>query len=198
MIGKLFSGKKGKRSAREPQSDRELTIDDLITLERYEDAADALKARIKRQPKDLHAHLRMAEVQLALNSAVKAIDEYVFVADSYADDGFFDKAIALLSKAQRLAPADVSLLKRIERYKAMKLMEQRRGLAVEGLKANKTTAHLSAANSALQLELLWNKIVKCSVVRELDGIALRKLFQTVHMLNLKNGQNLVADGDDQP
>ena len=42
----------------------------------------------------------------------KALDEYVFVADSQADDGFFDKALAVIGKAVRLAPGDEAFAQR--------------------------------------------------------------------------------------
>ena len=45
----------------------------------------------------------------------KAVDEFGFVAEEYAQDGFHDKGIALLSKAQKLAPLDQSIRFKIER-----------------------------------------------------------------------------------
>ena len=110
----------GRRKRPADPEDREMTIEDLITLERYDEAEEKLRARLKLVPKDLHAHLRLAEVQLELGNLAKALDEYVFVADSQADDGFYDKAVAILSKAAKLAPGDEMLPKRLDKYRQMK------------------------------------------------------------------------------
>ena len=88
------------------------TIDDLIVLERYEEAADRLREKLEANPQDLHSHLKLAEVYTELRQLDRAVDEYAFVADEYAQDGFYDKGIALLARASKLAPADVSLRER--------------------------------------------------------------------------------------
>ncbi len=195
MLKNIF-GRKKKRP--EAESDRELTIEDLVTLERYEEAQERLKARLKVVPKDLHAHLRLAEVHVALKDVQKALDEYVFVADSQADDGFFDKAIAILGKAIRLAPGDEMLPKRIEKYRHLKRLEKRRQLAVEGLLSNKTTAAQTAGNRKLEVELLWNKIAKSHLVGELSAVNLKKLFSVMEMMRAKEGKKLAEAGSELP
>ncbi len=194
MIKNIFGRKK---KPIEPQ-DRELTIEDLITLERYDEAYDQLKARLKLVPKDLHAHLRLAEVHLALKNVQKALDEYVYVADSQADDGFFDKAIAILGKAIRLAPGDEMLPKRIEKYRHMKRLEKRRQLAVEGLLSNKTTQAQTAGNRKLEVELLWNKIAKSHLVAKLSAVNLKKLFSVMQMDRIKTDTVLAKAGTSGP
>ena len=184
MLKKLF-GKKGKKEG--DGVERELTIDDLITLERYDEALQQLQVRVKQYPKDLHAHLRIAEVYVALKNVTKALDEYGFVADSYADDGFYEKAIALLGKAARLAPGDDMIPRRIERYRRAKLLEHRRSLAIEGLKRNPSTEAGSQGNSAVQIQLLWNKIARSHLVERLDGEQLKRLFSVVEMVKTKGG-----------
>ncbi len=188
----------GRRKRPVDVDDRELTIEDLVTLERYDEAHDQLKARLKLVPKDLHAHLRLAEVYLALKNVQKALDEYVYVADSQADDGFFDKAIAILGKAIRLAPGDEMLPKRIEKYRYMKRLEKRRQLAVEGLLANKTTQARSAGNRKLEVELLWNKIAKSHLVGKLSAVNLKKLFSVMQMARIKQDKRLAEAGSSLP
>ena len=185
MLKKMF----GRKRPADPE-DRELTIEDLITLERYEEAAEKLKERLKMVPKDLHAHLRLAEVHVALKNVAKALDEYVFVADSHADDGFFDKAIAVLGKAVRLAPGDDMLPKRIEKYRHLKRLEKRRQLAVEGLLNNKSTRAQTAGNYKLEVELLWNKIAKSHLVGKLSAENLKKLFSVMKMERARPGKVL--------
>ena len=194
MIKKMF----GRRKRPADPEDREMTIEDLITLERYEEAEEKLMARVKLVPKDLHAHLRLAEVRLALKNLPKALDEYVFIADSHADDGFFDKAIAILSKAAKLAPGDEMLPKRIEKYRHMKQLEKRRHLAVEGLLSNKSTRAQTAGNFKLEVELLWNKIAKSHLVQQLGAVNLKKLFSVMQMMRAKEGMVLVEEGSAEP
>ena len=189
-LKKMFGRKKNKPDGDE----KELTIEDLVTLERYEEAEEKLKERLKNFPKDLHAHLRLADVYVSLKNVGKALDEYVFVADSHAEDGFFDKGIALLSKAAKLAPGDDMLPRRIEKYKRLKMLEKRRQFAVKGLMANKTTGASTAANSAIQVEILWNKIVKSHLVEQLPAQNLEKLFSVMEMCKTETGEVLADDG----
>ena len=193
MLKKMFGRKKKADS-----SDRELTIEDLVTLERYEEAAEKLKARLKLAPKDLHAHLRLAEVYLALKELPKALGEYTFVADSHADDGFFDKAIAVLSKAAKLAPADEKLPQQIEKYRYMKRLEKRRQLAVEGLLNNKSTRAQTAGNYKLEVELLWNKIAKSHLVDKLSAENLKRLFSVMKLMRVRQGKTLAESSSALP
>lgn len=188
----------GRKSKAPPSDSKELTVEDLVTLERYAEAEEMLRQRVKSFPKDLYAHLKLAEVHVALKNVGKALDEFVFVADSYADDGFFDKSIALLSKAARLVPGDDMIPRRIERYQTLKRLEKVRQYAVKGLLANKTTGVSTAGNSKLQVELLWNKIAKSHLVMKLDGSIIQKLFSVMEMVNTKTGQVLADAGSSYP
>lgn len=195
VLNKLF----GKKPAGGNQSkEAELTLEDLIALERYEEAAEMLRQRLKMFPKDLHAHLKLAEVYVSLKNAAKALDEYLFVADVLADDGFFDKGIAIVQKAAKLAPGDDQIPRRLERYKNMKVMERRRDLAIEGLMANKSTGVHTAGNTQLQMQLLWNKIAKSPIVARIEPEQLKKLFSVMEMTKLKAGDWLVRAGQVEP
>ncbi len=57
MLKKLFGGRAAASPGREEHS-----IDDLIVLERYHEAIERLEARLKSNPRDLHSHLKLAEV----------------------------------------------------------------------------------------------------------------------------------------
>ncbi len=188
----------GRRKRQADPSDKELTIEDLITLERYEEAEEKLRERLSIVPKDLHAHLRLAEVQVALKNVSKAIGEYVFVADAQADDGFFDKAIAVLSRAVKLAPGDETLPRRMEKYRHLKQLEKRRQWAVEGLLQNQTTLAQTAGNQKLEVELLWNKIAKSHLVAQLSAENLKKLFSVMTMMRAEPGRTLAERGSAVP
>lgn len=197
VLNKLF-GRSGKPAGPAKGKDAELTLEDLIALERYEEAAEMLRQRLKMFPKDLHAHLKLAEVYVSLKSAAKALDEYLFVADVLADDGFFDKGIAILQKAAKLAPGDDQIPRRLERYKNMKVLERRRDLAIEGLLANNSTGVHTAGNTQLQMQLLWNKIAKSPIVARIEPEQLKKLFSVMEMSPIKAGTWLVRAGQVLP
>lgn len=190
MLGKLLGKKK--------KGGEDASIEDLITLERFDEAAQKLRERVKKAPKDLHSHLKLAEVYLELKEASKALDEFVFVADSQADDGFFDKAIAIISKAAKIAPGDDTVPRRLEQYRRMKALESRRRLAIEGLLSNQTTQMSSAANAALEMELLWNKIAKSHLVEALSAEHLKKLFSVMAMEKFGAGNHLAVEGQAEP
>lgn len=196
VLNKLFG--KGKSASPAKGKDADLTLEDLIALERYEEAAEMLRQRLKMYPKDLHAHLKLAEVYVALKSASKALDEYLFVADVLAEDGFFDKGIAVLQKAAKLAPGDDQIPRRLERYKNMKVLERRRDLAIEGLLANSTTGVHTAGNTQLQMQLLWNKIAKSPIVARIEPEQLKKLFSVMELSPVKAGTWLARSGQVLP
>ncbi len=197
VLSRLF-GKSKPTAPGAKAKEPEVTLEDLITLERYDEAAEMLRLRLKAVPKDLHAHLKLAEVYVSLKNAAKALDEFLFVADVLAEDGFFDKAVALLQKAHRINPGDDQIPRRMEKYKNMKALEKRRDLALEGLLANKSTGIQTAGNTQLQVQLLWNKIAKSPIVARIEPEQLKKLFSVMEMTPIKKGDVLAQAGEVKP
>ena len=179
---------RGGRRQREPQ---EHTIDDLIVLERYDEAGERLRARLKDNPNDLHSHLKLAEVYTQLQQAEKAIDEYVYAAEEYAQDGFHDKGIALLAKAIKLAPLDPSLRFKAEKLQRGKSMEQVRTLALEGLQQ---AGGLQGGTTALELKRLWHHLARTAMVQKLPGESLKRLFAAMELLHLEADVPVVHEG----
>jgi hypothetical protein len=183
-----FRGGKKQQQQQEPQ---EYTIDDLIVLERYEEAAERLRARLRDNSSDLHGHLRLADVYTQLQQFAKAVDEYVYVAEEYAQDGFHDKGIALLSRAMKLAPLDPSLRFKVERLQREKSMEHVRGMALEGLRQ---AGGLQAGTSALELKKLWHNLVASTVVQHLNGEQLKRLFSAMQLVRIEAQEEIAAEG----
>lgn len=173
----------------EKGKEQDYTIDDLIVLEKYDEAADRLKTRIKLNPQDLHSHLKLAEVFAQLRQFDKAVDEFGFVAEEYAQDGFHDKGIALLSKAQKLAPLDQSIRFKIERIQRDKSMEHVRSFALEGLRQ---AGGAQAGSSAVELKRLWHNLTSTAVVQHLSGDQLKRLFSAMRLVRLEP-QTLIAE-----
>ena len=171
MLKKLF----GKKDAI-PEG-KELTIEDLIVLERWDEAIGKLQNRLEINPNDFHAHLRLAEVYVAAGQPARALDEFYLVADEYTDDGFYDKAIALLTKIARLAPADSAFEGRLRRAQQLKDLEHRRTLAMEGLMAAQEEKDPLARLSMIEAQFLWQGIQSADFVNRLSGDQLRRLFE---------------------
>jgi len=182
-----FSGK-GKGS-------KEYTIDDLIVLERYEEAADRLREKLKANPQDLHSHLKLAEVYTELRQLDRAVDEYAFVADEYAQDGFYDKGIALLSRASKLAPNDASLRERIDGQQREKSMDHVRVLAIEGLRQ---AGGQVDGTSALELQRLWHNLAPSPLVQTMPGEQLKRLFAAMQLHRLEAGTGIAQEGSQEP
>jgi len=183
----------GGGGAKQPQSGKEqdYTIDDLIVLERYDEAADRLKMKLKINPQDLHSHLKLAEVFAQLRQFDKAVDEFGFVAEEYAQDGFYDKGIALLSKAQKLAPLDQSLRFRIEKIQREKSMEHVRAFALEGLRQ---AGGQHAGTSAVEIKKLWHNLAGSSVVQHLPGDQLKRLFSAMQLVRFEAAEVIAEEG----
>lgn len=188
MALKWFGG--GKKQ----QESQEYTIDDLIVLERYDEAAERLRARLKENSSDLHSHLKLAEVHTQLRQFEKAVDEFVYVAEEYAQDGFYDKGIALLSKAMKLAPLDQSLRFKVERLQREKSLEHVRGLALEGLRQ---AGGQDAGNSAIEIKGLWHQLSGSSIVRRLPGDALKRFFSTTRIFRCEPETVLAREGSQE-
>lgn len=188
VFKKLFGGE------RPAEPDEASTIENLIVLERYSEAVERLKARLRANPDDLHAHLRLAEAYAGLEEYPKAVDEYVFVAEEYAQDGFYERGIALLMKARRFAPLDESLAEKIERFRLAKDSERSRSLALEGLREGRTTG---ATTAALLVERLWHKVAPSPLVRDLSPETLRGLFSVMELVILKEGAAVAEAGSDE-
>jgi cyclic nucleotide-binding protein len=185
------------RGGGDKQADKQqdYSIDDLIVLERYEEASERLKAKLKLNSQDLHSHLKLAEVYSELRQFDKAVDEFGFVAEEYAQDGFYDKGVALLSKAQKLAPLDQSIRFKIERIQREKGMEHVRGIALEGLRQ---AGGAQAGTSALELKRLWHNLATSAVVQRLPGEQLKRLFSSMVLTHLKEKEKVAEEGSREP
>lgn len=173
VFKKIFGG------GNKQEEQREYNVDELIILERYDDAV--LKLRAKMKVKDeLHDHLKLAEVFTQLRELEKAVDEYVYVADEFARDGFFDKTTALLARAQKLAPLDENIPQRIDRIEQLRRLEQSRAMAMEGLNRRQQD-QVGPRVSVVEFGSLWTTLSRTQVVRQLSGEQLRLLFGAVEI-----------------
>jgi len=165
--------------------DQELSAEDLIVLERYEEAEKLLLAELKKKPGSLRKRLKLAEVYEGSHQLDKAVHEYVGIADSYSADGFHDKSRALLSRAVRLRPLDESLKRRLDHIQQAKRLEHSRVIATEGLLAGS-----GETQTAVVLKQYWSKIAHSSLVKSLPNDQLKRLFSVMKMIRGEPGRIL--------
>jgi len=188
MFKKLFGRE-------DPTNERkDLTTEDLIVLERWDEAILQLQARIQANPLDLHAHLKLAEVHLQSGHPHRAVDEYVFVADSYIDDGFYDKAIALLGKLTRMVPGDAAIEASVRKAQQLKDLEHRSTMALEGLLSSQEERNPLARLSLIEAQQVWQSLSTTEVVLRLPGEQLRRLFASSTLIEPEAGEILVERG----
>jgi hypothetical protein len=191
VFKKLFGGGGGEKTQ------QELDVDDLIVLERYPEAEARLKAKLRLAPNDLHSHGKLAEVYTAVKEYAKAVEEYVYLADEYADDGFWDKALALLAKAAKLAPLDASLPQRLDRLEQKKRLEHTREMAVEGLSLQRREDGDARAMSLLEAQQIWRDLADTALVQRLGADQLRRLLAAMVTLRLATGTAVAERGGRQ-
>lgn len=182
VLKKIFGGDKA--------AIREYDIDDLIVLERYAEAEARLKDKLKITPGDLHSHVKLAEVYTVTGQVVWAVEEYILAGEEYAEDGFYEKAIALIAKAQKLVPADATLAARVERFEQLKRSEHSRTLAIEGLMQRREEGG-APATSVLEAQQLWQDLSESRLFKRLPGDQLKRLLAAMLLVRPEAGARLV-------
>ena len=171
------------------------TVDDLIVLERYEEAEQALRAELKRAPKDLRRRLQLGSVLANLRRIDDALEQFFFVADAYVQDGFQEKAIALLQSAKRLSPENPMIDARIARSHQERELSRLRSIAVEALKAASRSETGRVATAAIELEQIWDRLAKTKLVREdLPADQVKYLFAQLRVRRVRAEDALVDRG----
>lgn len=193
VIKKLFKGRDKTREVAGPAGDDQLTIEDLIVLERYPEAEERLKAELKKNPDDLHLHLKLADVYTNLGRRESAADEYVFVADEYGRDGFYDKGIALLGRALKMTPGEERLRKKLYALEVAKGLEYKREAASEGLRLNRHEEGRSGTQ-VLYVQRIWHRLAPAPVIQRLTADQLRRLFSAVQMVKVEPATVLAERG----
>ena len=172
-----------------------MTIDDLVVLERYDEAIERLEQKAHDNPNDLHAHLRLAEVLTHVGKGARALDQYLYVADMYTDDGFYDKAMALLTKVARLAPGDDTVRLKSARIQRLKELEHSRVIAIEGLvESQKGQSPLSRV-TPVEIEKLWEGISATTIVERLRGDQLKRVFAGCEPWSAERGSVIARVGE---
>lgn len=194
----LKSWFRGSGGGEAPQrAGQELSVEDLIVLERYDEAEARLKDELRDEPDDLHSHLKLAEVYTGLGRGADAADQFLFVAEEHAKDGFYDKGIALLSKAIKLNPGEENLRHKLYALERAKGLDHKRQAALEGLRQSR---HLGSGTGTqiLQMQRAWTDLAATPLVARLPADGLRRLFAAGELVRWPAGEVVARRGEAEP
>ncbi len=192
-----FKKKKPRPVDRE---DAELTVDDLIVLERYDEALLKLEKRLKQRPHDHHARLKLAEVLGKVGRGSAALTEYLNVAEAFAGDGFQDKALAIVNRALRMAPEDPALIRMAYRLKEARSLDGTREVALQALhRAFEGGARRDEeANLQLKCEQLWQQLRGLEIIRRFDEDQLARLLSSMEHREILPEKVVAERGEQKP
>ena len=190
-IKKWFKDRTSKGTKEESES-----VDDLIILQRYDEAEKILRSRLRAKSGDMQARLKMAEIQAKTNRAQQATESYVLIAERYAADGFFDKAFAMISKAAKLAPADANLEIKKEKIERMRQQERRLSAVMRALGKLEGQVGHTATTSYLELRRVWGELSVSHLIERLDDEQLGLLLKAMDLVKFGPNKTIVEAGQD--
>jgi CRP-like cAMP-binding protein len=184
--------------AKDRVDDEPVSADVLITEGKLDEAEGLLRRRLKQDQGDIYSRLKLAEVLMQLHRQRDAVDEYLHTAESYARDGFFDKATALLRKISKLAPLNDQIALKIAALQKAKTLERRRELVLARLNERdaETAVEKRSGTSRLELQQMWADLSTSTVIEALSDDQLKRLFSEIEIVRFEEQQQVVAAGEE--
>jgi hypothetical protein len=171
---------------------RQLSVDDLVSLGRLEEARVELDRRLRDSPRHHATQVKLADVLLAMRRPSEALEIYEAAAQGFAGDGFHDKARAVLQKMLKIAPGHDKASLGLEQLERAKEREHRRLIVMR---------HLSHAGEgdraidAFRINQLWKGLSRSKVLDALDIRSLSRLFESFELRRLAEGEEIAAPGE---
>ena len=173
-----------------------LTIEDLITLEHYEQARARLVAILEKRPSDMHSHLRLADVYLRLKDLDQAREQYLHVCEAYGRDGFYDRAVAVLAKVGRYFPDDHKITNMLAQLERAQRLEVVRGKARSAYLRTRDSA--GRGSEAIEFVKVWESISRSSFADRFSAPEVVWWFAASATHKLKRGEMLAEQGGSDP
>ena len=178
---------------------KEYTVDELIVLERWDEAHDKLQQRLKSRPSDNHARLKFAEVLGSMGRGSDALEQFHEVSQKFAEDGFNDKAMAILNKALRLAPGDPRCMRLLHNLKQEQDMTLTHSLAMDALRKQvqeqEQSGETNLANVTLKVENIWKELSSTKFIRKAPKDQIPSLVEGVTISRFRGGNPIQLKGD---
>jgi hypothetical protein len=185
--------KKARERIRKEQDTE--SVDDLILQGRLSRAQQLLELRVAQNDDDIHSHIKLAELLTGKRQNEEALRHNLRAAQLLSEDGFFDKSLALLKSARKLAGKDTSSIDAMEEtvLRAKELdfaaYSVRKGKGAEG------GARLSAS---IELEALWRRMSESDFVQNLAAGQLETLMDAMELCQVPAGELIAREGEHDP
>ncbi len=190
-----MSIKKWFEKRTKPKEPEQIHVDDLIILEQWDEAEQMLKARLKKNSRDLQAHIKIAKVYEKTKRRREAVEEYSYIADRYAADGYFDKAVAILAKATKMAPQEGKLIRKRQAVERMRSFERRLSSVMKTLSNVEGQVGSTATSSYLELRRVWGELAVSELIDHLDDDQLGRLLKVMEMERIGRDKVIVHAGE---
>lgn len=184
------------RSNREAE-ERDYTPDELMALERYDEAKAKLVERLRYHPKDLNAHLKLAEAYRLLDQPDSCRQEFLYVARAFTEDGFYDKARAVLTRLSRFFPDQIDVEQKMAALQRAKRLDQERDRARRGLLSHGRPEDTRTGRLTVEFEQVWQRLSSTTLVDRLSSQDVTHLFENVRVRRMGSG-TVVAETGPEP
>ncbi|MDX1384528.1 MAG: hypothetical protein R3190_12830, partial [Thermoanaerobaculia bacterium] len=169
------------------------SIDDLLIQGRYTRARILLEERLTVNDLDYHSHIKLAEILSLRKQNDASVQHYLKAAQILSEDGFFDKSLALLKTARKLAPNDSNVDLLEEQVLRAKSLDQaawsvRKGAGGDGK---------SQLAASIELEALWRRMSDSDFVQSLGPDLLEVLMKFMDLVMVGAGSYVVREGNDR-
>lgn len=171
-------------------------LDKYLANREYDKALDAVAEELKKNPQQFNLLLRQAEILGMAGDRGRAIAVYREVAERYAKDGFYAKAIALYNKMLRLDPN----LEDVNSELARLIEEERRGKEGSFVPAGELPAprrYEAPQEAATEDEAQEFKELQASALfSSFREPALERILSSTSLRSYQEGDIIVTEGEE--
>ena len=184
-----WAGRDKKARERIRQDQDTESVADLILQGRISRARQVLEIRVAENDEDVHSRIKLAELLTSRRENAEALRHYLSAAQILSSDGFFDKALALLKSARKLAPKDTNIDMMEETVLRAKSLDQA-AMSVRKGKADRLTA-------SIELEALWRRMSESDFVQNLATGQLEALMDAMELYQVPAGDFVAKEGEEE-
>lgn len=184
--------KRARERVRKDQ-DTDDAIDDLLIQGRFTRARQVLENRLLANDEDVHSRIKLAEILASRRRSDEALQHYVRASQLLSEDGFFDKALALLKTARKLSPKDDQIDLMEEQVLRAKELD-RAAWSVRKGAGGPGTNRLAAS---IELEALWRRMSDSDFVQSLGQGDLEALMAVMELRPVDAGSYVVRESSER-
>lgn len=187
-------GWKSKLKKRREGEEEPYPIDDLILLGRFEEARAELTHRMRVNPRDHHSLVKLGDVYRAEGNVEKAGRTYLRAAESYAGDGFHEKALALMLRVQKELPQDRRIDGAVRRLESAQRVESVRDTVIDALSGQ---GRQGDGLNRVVAQRLWPAIAASGLPAGLAAPDVRRLFLAFRAESAPSATVLAEHGSEE-